>query len=182
MSAGFQVQFLRGFSPLSKRTASDPQCPRCNQAVEDVNHALRFCERHVELAILATRSLQSISSTIVHWSLSPVNVVKVNVDDGFILAHRKVCSEVIIRDEYGQILGACSWLTNQVSTVFAAEALAVACGLRFAYDMGFLLVMLDGDSKLVIDKINDSLEDLSKISALIWEAKEVSKFFRDSRF
>lgn len=31
----------------SQRTANDPQCPRCNQAVEDVNHALRFCERHV---------------------------------------------------------------------------------------------------------------------------------------
>ncbi|MBA0660772.1 hypothetical protein Goklo_012739, partial [Gossypium klotzschianum] len=132
--------------------------------------------------ILATSALRSIPSTIVHWSLSPVNVVKVNVDDGFILAQRKVCLEVIIKDEYGQILGACSWLTNQVSTMFAAEALAVVCGLRFAYDMGFLLVMLDGDSKSVIDKINDSLEDLSKISALIWEAKEVSKFFRDSRF
>lgn len=135
-----------------------------------------------ELAILATSALRSIPSTIVHWSLSPVNVVKVNVDDGCILAQRKVCLEVITKDEYGQILGACSWLTNQVSTVFAAEALAVVCGLRFAYDMGFLLVMLDGDSKSVIDKINDSLEDLSKISALIWEAKEVSKFFRDSRF
>ncbi|KAH1039587.1 hypothetical protein J1N35_041330 [Gossypium stocksii] len=156
MSVGFQVQFLRGSSPLSKRIANDSQCPRNNQNVEDVNHALCICtfakdvwklQLHcgqsgmpgTRLSVLATGAFQSILSTIVHWSLSLVNVVKVNVDDGFVLAQRKACSKVIIRDEYGQILGACSWLTNQVSTVFAAEALAVDCGLHFAYDMGFLL-------------------------------------------
>ncbi|KAK5836422.1 hypothetical protein PVK06_012210 [Gossypium arboreum] len=109
-----------------------------------------------ELAVLGTGALRSIPSTIVHWPLSSVNVAKVNVDDGFVLAQRKA--------------------------LFASETLAVVRGFRFAFDIGFLSVMLEGDSRSVIDKINDSPEDLSEISALIWEAKEVSKSFRDCRF
>ncbi|KAG8486154.1 hypothetical protein CXB51_019540 [Gossypium anomalum] len=37
---------------------------------------------------------------------------------------KKAYSGLIIRDAYGQILGACSRLTSSVSSVFAAEAVA----------------------------------------------------------
>lgn len=96
-----------------------------------------------------------------------MNVVKVNVDVGFVLAHKKACLGVIIRDEYGQILGACSQLTSQVPSMFAAVALVVVRGLRFAYDIGFMSVILEGDSRSTINKINDSSEDISEINALI---------------
>lgn len=31
-------------SLFNKRIVNDPLCPRCYQAVEDVNHVLRFCD------------------------------------------------------------------------------------------------------------------------------------------
>ncbi|MBA0602576.1 hypothetical protein Gorai_002752 [Gossypium raimondii] len=61
-------------------------------------------------------------------------------------------------------MGACSRLTCQVPTAFAVEALAVIHGLRFAFELGFQSVILEGDS-----------------SALIWEAKEFSKLFEVCR-
>ncbi|MBA0852315.1 hypothetical protein Goshw_003799, partial [Gossypium schwendimanii] len=64
-----------------------------------------------ELAALTSGALLSNQSASVKWSLPPSNVVKVNVDTGFVLAQRKACSRVIIHDADGQILGACSRLT-----------------------------------------------------------------------
>ncbi|KAK5842691.1 hypothetical protein PVK06_005074 [Gossypium arboreum] len=78
-------------------------------------------------------------------------------------------------------MGACSRLTCQVPTAFAVEALAVIHGLRFAFELGFQSVILEGDSRLVIHKLVTSLEDFSEISALIWEVKEFSKLFEVCR-
>ncbi|MBA0611015.1 hypothetical protein Godav_011736, partial [Gossypium davidsonii] len=64
-------------------------------------------------------------------------------DVGFVFAQRKACSGVIIHDAYGQNLGACSRLTNSVSSVFAAKELAVIHGLQFALEIGSLLMILE---------------------------------------
>lgn len=79
-------------------------------------------------------------------------------------------------------MGACSRLTLQSPTVFAAEALAVVHGLKFALNLSSQSVILKSDSSSVIQKLNASLEDILKISALIWEVKELSKLFSDCRF
>ncbi|MBA0851056.1 hypothetical protein Goshw_012301, partial [Gossypium schwendimanii] len=118
---------------------------------------------------------------VVHWSLPLTSLVKTNIGASFSLAQRKGCSRVIIRDEPGQIMGACSCLTFQLPIAFVAKALAVVHGLRFALEMGFLSVILESDSRLVIQKLTASSKDLSEISALIWEAKEFSNLFVDYR-
>ncbi|MFQ6626608.1 hypothetical protein Gotur_006310, partial [Gossypium turneri] len=100
-----------------------------------------------ELATLTSSALRSNQSTSVKWSLPPSNVVKVNVDVGFVFVQRKACSGVIIHDAYGQNLGACSRLTSSVSSVFAAKALAVIHGLWFALEIGSLSMILEGDSR-----------------------------------
>ncbi|MBA0732913.1 hypothetical protein Gogos_016972 [Gossypium gossypioides] len=82
----------------------------------------------------------------------------------------------------GQTLVACSRLTSWVPSAFAAEAQAVIHGLRFALDLDFQSVILEGGSRSVIQKIVDNGKDLSEISALTWEAKELAKSFRFCRF
>ncbi|MBA0595730.1 hypothetical protein Gorai_012587, partial [Gossypium raimondii] len=79
--------------------------------------------------------------------LRPTFLVKINVDGNFSLAQRKAYSRVIIKDEHGQIMGACSRLTCQVPTIFAVEALVAVHGLRFALELGFYPVILEGDSR-----------------------------------
>ncbi|KAA3458961.1 reverse transcriptase [Gossypium australe] len=95
----------------------------------------------------------------VRWSPPPISFVEINVDAGFSLTQRKTRSGVIIRDEHGQIMGACS--------LFAAEALVAVHGLRFALDLSFQLVILESEFRSVIQKLNTSSEDFSEISALI---------------
>lgn len=76
------------------------------------------------------------------------------------------------------MLWACSRLTRSESSSFAVEAIAVIHDLRLALDLGFQFLILKGDSKIVISKIKDIRVDLSEISALTWEAKELAKAFQ----
>ncbi|MBA0786429.1 hypothetical protein Gotri_026017 [Gossypium trilobum] len=131
-----------------------------------------------ELAALASGAFQLTPYVTVKWSPPQSEFVKINVDAGFHLAQKKASSGVILRDEIGQILGACSRVTYPVLSVFAAEAIAVIHDLRFAYELGFLSVILEWDSRSVIEKISSDKEDLSEITALTWDAKELSKLFR----
>ncbi|KAH1114302.1 hypothetical protein J1N35_007680 [Gossypium stocksii] len=77
------------------------------------------------------------SLQVVRWPRQPSSLMKINVDASFSLLQKKACLGIIIRDEQGQIMGACSRLTCQVPTAFAVEALAVIHGLRFAFELGF---------------------------------------------
>ncbi|KAK5775802.1 hypothetical protein PVK06_043744 [Gossypium arboreum] len=90
-----------------------------------------------QLTVLAGGVLQASSNSIARWYPPPWDFVKVNVDTGFQLGQKKASSGVVIRDENGQILGAYSRTTYLVLFVFAAEAIAVTHGLRFAYELGF---------------------------------------------
>ncbi|MBA0857949.1 hypothetical protein Goshw_019430 [Gossypium schwendimanii] len=63
-------------------------------------------------------------------------------------------------------------------SVFAAEAVAVIHGLRFAKELGFLSIIVEEDSRSVARKINNHEHDFSDISALTWFAKEIAKEFQ----
>ncbi|KAK5839643.1 hypothetical protein PVK06_008459 [Gossypium arboreum] len=79
------------------------------------------------------------------------------------------------------IMGACSQVTLVVSSVFAAKAL-VLHGLRFVVDLGFRFVVLESDTWAVVQKLQTESNDFSEISALIWEAKGLSRAFLECRF
>lgn len=113
---------------------------------------------------------------------SPVGILKVNFDAGFRVNRRTATAGVVIRDENGGILGSTCTLSYHTLSVFAAETKAVIHGLRFAKDLGFLSIVLEGDSRTVINKLNSHEQDFSDISALIWSAKELSKEFHTCIF
>ncbi|KAH1073515.1 hypothetical protein J1N35_025843 [Gossypium stocksii] len=150
---------------------------------QDVGELVVFVRSYcAQLTVLAGGVLQASSNATARWYPPPRDFVKVNVDAGFQLGQKKASSGVVTRYENGQILGACSRTTYLVLFVFAADAIAVTHGLRFAYELRFLSVILEEDSKLVIEKICSDKEDLSEISVFIWEAKEFSKFFHSCCF
>ncbi|MBA0810328.1 hypothetical protein Gohar_002332, partial [Gossypium harknessii] len=55
------------------------------------------------------------------------------------------------------------------------EVTAVLHGLQFALDMGFINAILESDSKLVIQNIQQMSEDYSESRPLTWDAKWLSK-------
>lgn len=71
-------------------------------------------------------------------------------------------------------MDACYKLTWPVSSVFLAEAWTVLYGLRFAAELGFHHLFLESDSCTIINKLNNSQKDHSKISAVIGETKNMA--------
>ncbi|KAL4278891.1 hypothetical protein GQ457_03G012800 [Hibiscus cannabinus] len=134
--------------------------------------------------------MNSINSNLQHqhgrstelWSPPPISMVKTNVDASFSVSENKSWSGIVIRDYEGYILGAAYRINLQVSTPFEAEAIAVIQGLEFSKDLGFHDVVLEGDSKSIISKLNSHSEDFSMIRPFIHDAKVLGKSFRSYQF
>ncbi|KAK5835337.1 hypothetical protein PVK06_011025 [Gossypium arboreum] len=71
---------------------------------------------------------------------------------------------------------------NLVRAVVTAEALAVINGLQFALDLGFTKVILESDSRLVVQNIQQLSEDYSESRPFTWDAKNLVRKFNSCRF
>ncbi|KAG4176000.1 hypothetical protein ERO13_A11G223375v2 [Gossypium hirsutum] len=80
-----------------------------NQSVGEIVGFIRsYC---VKLVSVIHTNNGVVSNIQVRWSLPPAGVVKINVDAGFRLNQKKAATGVVIRDESGEILGACCKIT-----------------------------------------------------------------------
>ncbi|KAK8663231.1 hypothetical protein V6N13_025110 [Hibiscus sabdariffa] len=69
-----------------------------------------------------------------------------------------------------------------VADPFQAEALACLVAVKFAQDLGFTRVIVEGDSLTVIVKCRSKLIDVSLISLVVVDIKDASKFFESINF
>ncbi|KAL4362884.1 hypothetical protein GQ457_04G002440 [Hibiscus cannabinus] len=111
------------------------------------------------------------------WEAPLENVVKVNFDSAFSHQMLQSVSGVICRDYTGSILAACSLPHNYVRDAFMAEALACHQTVTFAWELGFTRVVLEGDSRTVIQKCQSDLIDTSLISPVIADIKLICRNF-----
>ncbi|KAK8710607.1 hypothetical protein V6N13_145921 [Hibiscus sabdariffa] len=100
------------------------------------------------------------SPTVVsRWETPPPSVVKVNFDSAFRQQDRAATSGVVARDSEDLVLAACVTPHSNISDAFVAEALACKVAVQFAKDMGFLNVIIEGDSLTVVKKLNSASHD-----------------------
>ncbi|MBA0684748.1 hypothetical protein Goari_026311, partial [Gossypium aridum] len=71
---------------------------------------------------------------------------------------------------------------NLVRSVVIAEATAVLHRLQFALDLRFTNVILESDSKLVIQNIQQTRENYSKSRPFTWDEKNLARNFSSCRF
>ncbi|KAA3465727.1 hypothetical protein EPI10_000868 [Gossypium australe] len=66
-----------------------------------------------------------------------------------------------------------SWdlVPDNISCPLTSEALACVRAIHFAQDLGFKNVELEGDSEVLISKLNVADIDRSMISSIIWDVK-----------
>ncbi|MBA0580610.1 hypothetical protein Gorai_022819 [Gossypium raimondii] len=80
--------------------------------------------------------------------------VKLNFDATYKGNTKRSYSRFVIHNSNGQIIGSGVIQNKNVSDAFSAEALSCLQGLSFAKEMGFNFVMVEGDSRSTITKIN----------------------------
>lgn len=79
-------------------------------------------------------------------------------------------------------MGASCFWNNHVPSVDAAEAVAAVQALRFAKDMGFRQIELEGDSSTIISKLKTTSIDRSEIGPHIWEARILLTMFEKVKY
>lgn len=105
------------------------------------------------------------------WKQPGDTFIEMNFDASFKMDTKFAGTGVIARYGNGRIMGACEIVNKGVSFPFAAEALACVQALSFARDMGFQNVILEGDSRTVINKIQHEGLDRSTISPYVSDEK-----------
>ncbi|KAL4363491.1 hypothetical protein GQ457_04G003200 [Hibiscus cannabinus] len=94
--------------------------------------------------------LQSVS-----WQAPPENVYKFNFDTSFNSQNRSTTSGVIGRDITGEIMASYVVPHNNVLDALMAKALACLQAVHYAKELGFRRVIIEGDSLIVIKKLNE---------------------------
>ncbi|KAG8496872.1 hypothetical protein CXB51_008016 [Gossypium anomalum] len=101
------------------------------------------------------------------WRPPENGFIKVNFDASFQSVSNTSISAILARDYKGEIVGASTYAVENVVDAFVAEARACERAILFAAKIGFLQVILEGDSLTVIKKLKASVNDKSILRSII---------------
>ncbi|KAK8977317.1 hypothetical protein V6N11_030636 [Hibiscus sabdariffa] len=143
------------------------RCPICKSSVETIEHAMRDFSNTLSFVLAFLRENEMFTPQAdlrplrshVNWRAPSADMVKCNFD-----------------------VASCSTPHWFVADPFQAEALACLVAVKFAQDLGFTRVIVEGDSLTVIVKCRSKLIDVSLISLVVVDIKDASKFFESINF
>ena len=108
----------------------------------------------------------------------PPSCYKINVDGAVFGAQKSVGVGVVVRDEEGRVMGAsCKKISAPMGAV-EAEAKAFEVGLQFARDMLIHDFILEGDSLLLVNALNEVSSPPSAVAAIVSCSLSAPKDFR----
>ncbi|XVF55630.1 hypothetical protein PTKIN_Ptkin06aG0051800 [Pterospermum kingtungense] len=72
-------------------------------------------------------------------------------------------------------MGALAAPVKEVTNSMLVKVLAAIKALEFARDMGFHDIVLEGDSKILVNRLLYSIQDISGVGVLVEEARLLSR-------
>ncbi|MFQ6653610.1 hypothetical protein Gotur_024923, partial [Gossypium turneri] len=114
------------------------------------------------------------------WKPPQISWVKLNFDAAYKAQSNKSYSGFIIRNEKGEVMGSGISLHSNVLDAGLAEALACYQGLIFAKEMGFTKLEVEGDARVVIEKINQEEIGRADLDSIIADIKALERFFHQT--
>ncbi|MBA0602538.1 hypothetical protein Gorai_002717, partial [Gossypium raimondii] len=152
------------------RVAATPICPRCQAEPETVSHVITTSGPAQEV-------WQSLSLT---W---PANSQNEHFWENKLQSAHDIVGKIqaYLKELDNLELKLPVQINHSVAQVnipdaFSAEALACVQALKFAREMGFTMIEVEGDSRTVISNINGAKEDKSHNSAYISDARTQEGF------
>ncbi|KAL3846296.1 hypothetical protein ACJIZ3_003699 [Penstemon smallii] len=109
------------------------------------------------------------------WSAPPLNVIKLNFDGA--LADGRSGLGVVARNHEGECLDWRSLRINRKLPVEVAEASAAIKALELAIMKGWKHVILEGDCKVVIDRVREQNAFLGSFGVLVEDLKRLASSF-----
>ncbi|XP_075662978.1 uncharacterized protein LOC142632468 [Castanea sativa] len=129
-----------------------------------------FFEVHKQTPKLQRRSAP------IRWLPPPAGVYKVNFDAAF-FGYSGMAGGVMVRDSGGEIIVVLSQKIREPHMVDAAEALACNRAVTFAKELCLFSVIVEGDSKRIVQAVNNKGENLTMFGYVIKEIQDSCSSF-----
>lgn len=111
------------------------------------------------------------------WSPPLVGMVKINFDGAFTESNPKAGIGVVIRDDKGKLLVACSKQIPAGINAHHIKALTTMEAFRLALDTGFQHVLLEGDALMIVQAIKNPNTNLSSVGHILEGIKSLCGSF-----
>ncbi|MBA0845808.1 hypothetical protein Goarm_022782, partial [Gossypium armourianum] len=111
------------------------------------------------------------------WRPPDYGIIKLNFDASFIQGKKLATTAVLARDYRGEVVGADTYLFEEVGDAFVAKARACEKALLFARMMGFRRLIVEGDSLSVIKNVKKKEEDRSVLRPITYHIHRLHLFF-----
>ncbi|KAH1123131.1 hypothetical protein J1N35_006291 [Gossypium stocksii] len=137
------------------------------------NDIRNFVNNYIaELEGLETRKTIAVNKKE-SWVHPPRDFLKINFDGTFDGKNKVSASRVVVRNEKGAIILACSESHNRVESAFAAKAIACRAAIQVGVENNWPALIIEGDSLTIIKKCKNKYQDRSKIGAFIWDIQQL---------
>ncbi|KAA3475300.1 reverse transcriptase [Gossypium australe] len=120
-------------------------------------------------------SYRSLSTEL--WNPPVIGFIKINFDATFQIDSRTSTTTVLASDSEGEVVGAETYLFEDVVDAFVAEARAYERAILFAIKMGFRRLLVEGDSPSIIKKLKTKGEDRSILRPIIQHIRILENSF-----
>ncbi|MBA0860179.1 hypothetical protein Goshw_014851 [Gossypium schwendimanii] len=147
-------------------------CPRYGCGLETILHVCPDCYL-CDLESLPSGSRNIAATESLLWRPPVDPWVCVNFYDGLFDNYKVANMGVAVKNSEGLLMGLAYFEQEHVPCLLTTEALACMRALGFARDLGFRCVELEGNSVVLISKLNSYDIDRSKVSTLVKDAKRL---------
>ncbi|KAG8491705.1 hypothetical protein CXB51_015144 [Gossypium anomalum] len=116
------------------------------------------------------------------WDAPTDPWVKINFDAAFKKELKESCSGIVARNARSEVIFAKTVFHKNIPSAFAIEAMACLQAIRVGLLQGLRKVVVEGDSRTVIRKLQEKVEDRSEIEVFIQDSKFLSSGFESCVF
>ncbi|KAA3469411.1 reverse transcriptase [Gossypium australe] len=114
------------------------------------------------------------------WNPPDIGFIKLNFDETFQNDSRTFTTAVLAKNPEGEVVGAKTYLFEDVVDTFVAEVRACERAILFAVEMGFRRLLVEGDSLSVIKKLKTKGEDRSILRPIIQHIRILENSFENA--
>ncbi|KAF5451602.1 hypothetical protein F2P56_026695 [Juglans regia] len=142
-----------------------------------INNALSMQSAYKQVQVLDGVSKQV--NTVLSWSPPPPGFLKLNVDGAIFPDHHKAGIGIILRDEKGDVIAACSKLEGDVASPEFIEATTLLRGLQFCAQWGVPKLVLETDCLILVNALQSQTTFLTDFAFLLNDISRMMRGFQE---
>ncbi|MFQ6626288.1 hypothetical protein Gotur_005883 [Gossypium turneri] len=135
------------------------------------------------LSLLVSKKRKSVIITEnKRWRHPHCEFIKINFDGAYNESQYRSASGIVAKDAKGKVFLSCSEIHNDITSAFAAEAIACWKVVQIGVEKEWQSIIFEGDSLAIVKKCNTKGQDRSLVGAYIYDIQQKISGSNNIRF